>query len=212
LYFYRARYYMPSCGRFISEDQIGTRGGLNVYGYVNGDPVSMVDPSGEIGIIGAVAGFGIDVALQLATNGGNWSCISWTQAGIAGALGAVGGGAIAGAFRHSVSGKKWVDAAQNWSSVSRRYRRAHDVPGDHEVHHWLIERNSKIGKMVPDSIKNHPWNLNPVSKPQHTALHEMGPVARTVLGAPEWAQAAGAAAGVGAVADLAKPSGNGGCD
>lgn len=212
LYYYRARYYMPSCGRFISEDPIGTKGGLNVYGYVNGDPVSMIDPSGELGIIGAVAGFGIDVALQLASNGGNWSCISWTQAGIAGALGAVGGGAIAGAFRHSVSGKKWADAAQNWSSVSRRYRRAHDVPGDHEVHHWLIERNSKIGKMVPDSIKNHPWNLNPVSRPQHAALHEMGPGARTILGAPEWAKAAGASAGVGMSADLATPSGGGGCD
>jgi len=47
LLFYRARYYMPSCGRFISEDPIGTAGGLNVYGYVHGDPISLVDPTGN---------------------------------------------------------------------------------------------------------------------------------------------------------------------
>jgi RHS repeat-associated protein len=46
LYFYRARYYMPSCGRFISEDPIGTSGGLNVYAYVSGNPITRRDPSG----------------------------------------------------------------------------------------------------------------------------------------------------------------------
>ncbi|MCL2309482.1 MAG: RHS repeat-associated core domain-containing protein, partial [Proteobacteria bacterium] len=37
LYFYRARYYSPSQQRFISEDPIGLRGGINVYGYVGGE-------------------------------------------------------------------------------------------------------------------------------------------------------------------------------
>ena len=46
LLFYRARYYMPSCGRFISEDPIGTGDGLSVYAYVGGDPVNATDPSG----------------------------------------------------------------------------------------------------------------------------------------------------------------------
>jgi RHS repeat-associated protein len=46
LYYYRARYYMPSCGRFISEDPIGTSGGINLYGYVGGDPVNATDPMG----------------------------------------------------------------------------------------------------------------------------------------------------------------------
>ena len=58
LMFYRARYYMPSCGRFISEDPIGTDDGLNVYAYVGGDPVNARDPTGNCGWTDAIVGFG----------------------------------------------------------------------------------------------------------------------------------------------------------
>ncbi|MCA9792361.1 MAG: RHS repeat-associated core domain-containing protein, partial [Candidatus Eremiobacteraeota bacterium] len=33
-------------GRFLSRDPIGFSGGLNLYGYVGGNPVNAVDPSG----------------------------------------------------------------------------------------------------------------------------------------------------------------------
>lgn len=46
LYYYRARYYDPQLKRFISEDPIGINGGLNVYAYVNGNPISLIDPMG----------------------------------------------------------------------------------------------------------------------------------------------------------------------
>jgi len=42
----RARYYDANLGRFISEDPIGHNGGLNLYAYVGGNPVMLVDPSG----------------------------------------------------------------------------------------------------------------------------------------------------------------------
>jgi RHS repeat-associated protein len=45
LYYYRARYY-DTTGRFLSEDPAGLVGGLNVYGYTEGNPVNFVDPSG----------------------------------------------------------------------------------------------------------------------------------------------------------------------
>lgn len=46
LYYYRARYYRPDLGGFISEDPIQLAGGVNQYMYVNGNPIINVDPFG----------------------------------------------------------------------------------------------------------------------------------------------------------------------
>jgi RHS repeat-associated protein len=47
LYYYRARYYDPSLGRFISEDPIGfSAGDTNLYRYVSNSPTNFTDPSG----------------------------------------------------------------------------------------------------------------------------------------------------------------------
>src|SRR6202042_2648093 len=47
----RTRAYSPSVGRFINRDFIGEAGGLNLYGYVQNDPVSDSDPSGLRGLL-----------------------------------------------------------------------------------------------------------------------------------------------------------------
>ncbi len=47
MYFYRARFYDPALGRFISRDPIGLNGGdVNFYAYVLNNPISYWDPSG----------------------------------------------------------------------------------------------------------------------------------------------------------------------
>jgi RHS repeat-associated protein len=46
LYYYRARYYDPKIGRFISEDPIRFLGGFNFYTYVGNKAASRVDPFG----------------------------------------------------------------------------------------------------------------------------------------------------------------------
>ncbi|MGQ0648341.1 MAG: RHS repeat-associated core domain-containing protein [Gemmatimonadaceae bacterium] len=44
----RNRYYDPKNGRFTQEDPIGLAGGLNLYGFANGDPVNFSDPFGPL--------------------------------------------------------------------------------------------------------------------------------------------------------------------
>ena len=46
LYYYRARYYDPKAGRFISDDPIGFAGGPNLRSYVKNNPATMTDPLG----------------------------------------------------------------------------------------------------------------------------------------------------------------------
>jgi RHS repeat-associated protein len=46
LYYYRARYYGPATGRFLSEDPVAFDAGVDFYAYVGGNPVNEFDPSG----------------------------------------------------------------------------------------------------------------------------------------------------------------------
>lgn len=46
VYHYRARVYHPQIGRFVQPDPIGYAAGMNLYGYVRGDPVNFTDPLG----------------------------------------------------------------------------------------------------------------------------------------------------------------------
>ena len=49
LYYYRARYYDPEIGRFISEDPLGLDSGDdNFYRYVGNSPGNGTDPSGML--------------------------------------------------------------------------------------------------------------------------------------------------------------------
>jgi RHS repeat-associated protein len=66
LYYYRARHYDASLGRFLQPDPMGYGDGLNVYAYVGGNPVNLVDPLGlsaERGFSGGLSqGGGFTVA------------------------------------------------------------------------------------------------------------------------------------------------------
>jgi len=84
LYYYRARYYDPEVGRFISEDPLGFEAGINFYAYVGNNPVNFNDPTGNIenfpelirqgvgvvgsglGVVGGVVTSGVGVLLVAA--------------------------------------------------------------------------------------------------------------------------------------------------
>lgn len=65
LYYYRARYYHPELGRFVSEDPLGYQAGdANLYAYAFGDPVNYTDPTGMqaaagIWVCAAVSGWAL---------------------------------------------------------------------------------------------------------------------------------------------------------
>jgi RHS repeat-associated protein len=97
-YYYRARYYDPATGRFISEDPKGFGAGVNFYAYVNNNPVNANDPTGEIPLPLITGAFGAGaVAIgsaigQVASNGG-FDNFNFRNVGIAAGVGFVAGAA-----------------------------------------------------------------------------------------------------------------------
>lgn len=90
LYYYRARYYNIQFGRFVSEDPVGLRGGINRVAYALDNPISNADPSGltttQIGgsLSGTLwGGTGIISAGIVVDGSGNFG-IYWSWGGGAG--------------------------------------------------------------------------------------------------------------------------------
>jgi RHS repeat-associated protein len=93
LSYYRARYYHPIFGRFVSEDPANWLAGLNLYAYVNDNPVSLSDPSGRQAL-GVCINFSINILMF--TFGEGSVCIVASTNGQIGITGSAGGGAGVG--------------------------------------------------------------------------------------------------------------------
>ncbi len=47
MWYYKARIYSPTLGRFLQTDPVGYEGGVNLYEYVENDPVNLSDSTGN---------------------------------------------------------------------------------------------------------------------------------------------------------------------
>jgi hypothetical protein len=90
---YRARYYNPNTGRFLSEDPLEFDGGdVNLYRYVWNAPTDFVDPTGQIGF-GVSAGVAAEGGLVVVGTGAQGSV------GAGGFVNTSNGNVSAGAFK-----------------------------------------------------------------------------------------------------------------
>lgn len=153
----RNRYYVPASGRVTQEDPIGLAGGLNSYGFANGDPVNFSDPFGLCPVClvwaGVEAGFSLYDLYDLGKTAVNYSRgraskleLSVTAAG-AGIGFFTAGGGLGKASRLALrSADSWGNAA----TLGRHFRDhgaalERGTPESMRIWHQTLQRAQKEG-------------------------------------------------------------------
>lgn len=141
-YLYRRnRYFDPSTGRFTQEDPIGLAGGMNLYGFADGDPVNYSDPfglcpwteclaqalanwgashGGAAGAVALNAGAAMNAGFQAtginaAADAGDKIGSGQITEGLAEAAILIGGGKIAGYVAGRVAGALASETGADWT-------------------------------------------------------------------------------------------------
>lgn len=208
LFYMRARYYSPELKRFINSDPARFDGGMNWYAYANNSPLMYVDANGEhpilvLALIGGISNVATGAALAAVTGQEYGLGDAAMDFGIGAVFGGASGATIKAArfysaARFTISSRSW-----KWGNVSSSLKRPKwglGTPGQ-DLHHWLIPSNT-WGSVVPNRIKNQPWNLMSMrSQSWHRSIHGVGrePLSlpsRLWHGSPNWAKVGALGSGV----------------
>lgn len=196
LYYFRARWYDPVVGRFLSNDPIGISGGLNQYVFCGNDPVNKRDPlglwagwaSGEPVSTGEsfvpIWGSGRQAINDFYAGNYGWGTVNTVLA--------VSDVFLVKTIATGIGKGAWKLGSNSWRATRAWMAKTGRAEAGQQIHHWAIPQR-RWGSLVPDAIKNQPWNLLPTeSAAFHQSLHGWGTMSEAEIlwhGTPGWFKA-----------------------
>ncbi|MGE0331374.1 MAG: RHS repeat-associated core domain-containing protein [Ramlibacter sp.] len=165
LHYNDRRYYDANTGRYLTVDPIGLDGGTHLFAYVAHDPINLIDPTGEFGLLGAAGGALFDIGVQMLVKNKSWRCIDLGDVATAAAVGALTPGFLSIATK-MIKARKPVSVLREQRSRARTTNRIGKTQSKIDNHVDPIVEDLKIqlpltgvATLLKASNDGKPWTL-----------------------------------------------------